>query len=82
MNTIFTKYGSNCKIVCCYNAMNDTYASQILAVCNELGGVDAGIYTIKLEQAEIGQHPSIEDHLKYAEVLTALIKSMIGDQGK
>ena len=74
LDTIKEKNGADCKIVCVYNAMNDTCSENLLAACAAAGGEAAGIYTLKLAKASnphssaLG-HPTVEDNQKNAKAI-------------
>ena len=72
INTIREKNGADCKIVCLYNTMNDTFASSIITVCRELGGQKAGIYTFKMTRAASG-HPTAEENVAYTNALESVL---------
>ncbi|MBQ7384391.1 MAG: hypothetical protein IJV72_06335, partial [Clostridia bacterium] len=80
LETIREKNGEDCKIVCVYNTMNDTFAEQIVSVCRELGGIAEGFYTFKLERTASG-HPTIEENATYTEALEAFLKGVISGDG-
>ena len=80
LNTVKEKNGADCKIVCVYNVMNDTFQNEIIGAVSELGGEESGIYTLMLDRStnnKAGGHPSVEDNEKYTEVLTAFIKNIL-----
>ena len=56
------KNGEDCKILCLYNTMNDTYQNALLAAVEEVGGEAAGIYTYKTYQTQGHLHPNISEH--------------------
>ena len=43
LETVREKNGDSCKILCLYNAMNDTYSNAILAAVKEFGGEFNGV---------------------------------------
>lgn len=70
------KNGADCKIVCLYDTMNDTFAQSIISVCYKLGGNANGIYTFRLERAASG-HPTIEENVEYTAALKTLLQDVI-----
>ena len=76
INVIREKNGANCKIVCLYNTMNDTFAKSIVAACYELGGISAGIYTFEMDRAASG-HPTIAENRDYTDALEEFMKDVI-----
>lgn len=76
INTIREKNGADCKIVCLYNTMNDTFSSSILTVCRELGGQNAGIYTFKMNKAASG-HPTALENEAYVKALEPILKDAL-----
>ena len=66
------KNGADCKIVCLYGAMNDTFAESIISVCYKLGGNANGIYTFNMDRAASG-HPTIEENAEYTKALKTLL---------
>lgn len=77
LKTVKEKNGEKCKILCLYNAMNDTFSGAILEAVVEVGGANRGISTYKLARAagDPGKHPSVKEHEAYAEALLPIIKS-------
>ena len=76
IETIRAKNGANCKIVCLYNTMNDTFAESIASACYELGGISAGIYTFEMDRAASG-HPTIAENEDYTDALEAFLKDVL-----
>ena len=76
LRTVREKNGDGCKILCLYNAMNDTYAAAILEAVEEFGGVLEGVSVYKLEQSNGGGHPNIDEHKAYSETLKEVIKTL------
>ena len=76
LRTVREKNGEDCKILCLYNTMNDTYASAILAAVEEFGGVMEGVTTYKLNRAHGNHHPNIEEQAAYAAVLKDIISNI------
>ncbi len=76
LETILQTNGEDCKIVCLYNTMNDTFADSIISVCYELGGNAAGIYTFEMERANSG-HPTKEENEDYTDALEAFMESVL-----
>ena len=70
------KNGADCKIVCLYGAMNDTFAESIISVCYKLGGNANGIYTFNMDRAASG-HPTIEENAEYTKALKTLLLDVI-----
>ena len=80
LETVKQKNGDDCKIVCVYNVMNDTYSSEIVSAVSEAGGENNDIYLLKLDRStnnKAGGHPSIKDNEKYTSVLTEFIKNIL-----
>ena len=73
---ILERNGSDCKIVCLYNTMNDTFGNTVPDICNELGGTNAGIYSFKMTRTASG-HPTIEENVAYTDALEAFIRDVI-----
>ena len=81
LQTVKEKNGKECKILCLYNTMNDTYANAILEACREMGGELEAIVTYKLDRASgttpnIVGHPTAEENKAYAEVLKDIILNL------
>ena len=76
LRTVREKNGDRCKILCLYNAMNDTYANSILAAVEEFGGKDEGVSVYKLDR--VSGHPNINEHKAYAEALKSVIENLPG----
>ena len=68
-------YGEDMPIVWAHNMMGGCRFEWTNTVLEEMGGEDAGIYSIKLEanNAGGGGHPTLEAQKKAAEDLTAFI---------
>ena len=66
-------------IVWAYNMMGGCCSDWTLAVLEEMGGVENGIYSIKLDQNNAGGvgHPNLDAHIAAAEKLTAFIKEEV-----
>ena len=77
LETVKAKNGEDCKILCLYNTMNDTYANSILAVCAELGGENAGIYTYKTAKTNDNLHPNIAEHKALADVVVEQLADIL-----
>jgi lysophospholipase L1-like esterase len=77
LETVKAKNGNDCKILCLYNTMNDTYANSILAVCAELGGENAGIYTYKTAKTNNNLHPNIAEHKALANVVVEQLADIL-----
>jgi len=73
------KNGDNCKILALYNIMNDTYASEILSVIDELGGADGGYYTLKLNRTAkvYTSHPTKEENAAYTDIICPVVSSIL-----
>ena len=69
-------------IVWAYNMMGDCCFDWTQPVLEELGGEDAGIYWIKLDQNNGGGkgHPTLEAQIAAAEKLTAFINEEVLDK--
>ena len=78
LNLVREKNGEDCKILCLYNAMNDTYQDVIHSIAEELGGEASGIWEYQLPRANNGEHPNIAEHRNYADLLLPLIKDILG----
>ena len=76
IETVREKNGEDCKIVCLYNTMNDTYSSSIIEICRELGGQPEGIYYYMLDRADSG-HPTAEENRAYLSVLKDVVKDAL-----
>ncbi len=76
LKTVREKNGEECKILCLYNSMNDTYANAILAVAEEFGGEPMGVFVYKLDRAENNAYPGISEHAAYAEALKEVIADL------
>ncbi len=82
-------YNENAKIVWAYGMMNATaYTTTIPSVMEELGGADAGYFSVKLPldtgasgsvstEPHFYSHPIVEGHLAAAKVLTEFIKNNV-----
>lgn len=75
LHTLKQKNGENCRIVCIYNTMNDTWASSIKQAVNDVGGVTAGIHLLEFSRAASG-HPTISEHAGYASVLEEFLRNL------
>lgn len=76
LRTVREKNGDGCKILCLYNAVNDTYANAILAAVETFGGAQMGAFAYKLDRAENNAYPNISEHAAYAEALEAFIAEL------
>ena len=81
LQTVREKNGEDCRILCLYNAMNDTFSAAIEAVVAELGGIQNGIWSYQLPRAAGNQHPSAEEHAAYAEQLLPLVQQLLAYEG-
>ena len=75
LETVKAKNGADCKIVCIYNTMNDTFADVIKELCN--GKQNEGIYLLEFNRANGGQHPTISEHKGYTNVLVDYLKNTV-----
>ena len=75
LHTLKQKNGENCRIVCIYNTMNDTWANSIQRAVNDVGGVTAGIHLLEFSRAAVG-HPTISEHAGYASVLEEFLRDL------
>ncbi len=64
LNTVRQKNGADCKIICVYNMMNNTYENAILSAVETFGGEDSEVYVWKAQQTS--GHPSKSKHEQYA----------------
>lgn len=69
------KNGNTCKIICVYNAVNDGYADQIKRVAADMGGENAGYFTLSLTRAA-GTTPTAAEQQAYADALKAKIEAI------
>ena len=76
LQTVRDKNGADCKILCLYNAMNDTYSGAILSAIEEFGGTNAGVVAYELDRANNNNHPNAAEHKAYAEELKAVIQNL------
>ena len=76
IQTVREKNGADCKILCLYNTMNDTFANAILSVCNELGGQKAGIYSHEMTRTASG-HPTVKENEAYVTALEAVMNHIL-----
>lgn len=76
IETIREKNGADCKIICLYNTMNDTFSSAITDVCRQLGGQAGGVYCYKLNRANSG-HPTSSENLAYVKVIKEVISNAL-----
>ena len=74
VQAVIQKNGEDCKIYCLYNTMNDTFANAILEACRQLGGEEAGIFTLRMDRSYGNEHPSIAEHQVYAQKLVSYLK--------
>ncbi len=78
--SILEKNGEDCKIVCLYNTMNDTFGDVIPNVCNELNETYAGIYSFKMDRTSMGGtggHPTVEENVAYTDALEEFLRAVI-----
>ena len=81
LNTVRASNNKQTKIICLYNACNDTYSAAILAAAQAFGGEAKGVYTVKLDAtkatAEEGiAYPTAEEQAAYAEAVVAKINAV------
>lgn len=81
LQTVREKNGEDCRILCLYNAMNDTFSAAIESVVAGLGGMQNGIWSYRLPRAEGNRHPSAEEHAAYAEQLLPLVQQLLAYEG-
>lgn len=81
LQTVREKNGDDCKILCLYNAMNDTFASSIVEACSDMGGAAAGVFSQSLPRAQNNAHPNIDEHAAYAELLLPLVEQILSYEG-
>ena len=74
LDTIKQKNGDDCKIVCIYNTMNDTFSSIINELC--ANKQDMGIYLLKFDRTSSG-HPTTAENKKYTQVLLDYLKNTV-----
>lgn len=72
LRTVSEKNGGGKKIYCVWRA-DDGFASLLSDICLELGGTDAGIYTLCLPAAA-GEAPTAAEQQAYADALISLIR--------
>ena len=78
LRTVREKNGDECKILCLYNTMNDTYANAILSAVKEFGGELEGVSVYKLNRADGNHHPNAQEHIAYFNVLKEIIPEIPG----
>ena len=78
LRTVREKNGDECKILCLYNTMNDTYANAILSAVKEFGGELEGVSVYKLNRADGNHHPNAQEHIAYFNVLKEIIPELPG----
>lgn len=74
LETVREKNGDDCKIICIYNTMNDTFSEVLKELCE--GKESSGIYLIKFDKTSSG-HPTTSENKAYTTVLTNFIKNNI-----
>lgn len=74
LNAVKEKNGEDCKILCLYNAYNNTYENAILSAVKRAGGAGKAIVAYKLDC--VGAHPTAAQHAAYAEVLKPIIENL------
>ena len=74
LNTVKEKNGPDCKIVCIYNTMNNTFPELLNMLCGNKE--DQGIYLLKFDRAYSG-HPTILENRGYTEVLLDFLKDNV-----
>ena len=75
------EYNPNAAIIWIYGMMTDGANDRILAAVNEMGGKEAGLYTLLLPQNRSGGsgHPDLAVQETYAETVTEYIKSVLAE---
>lgn len=73
------KNGDDCIILVTYNMMNDGYGSRVEEVISQLGGVEENYYIVKSERCSAvnSTHPSAEENVAYAKVISDTIKAIM-----
>lgn len=74
LNTIKEKNGQECKIVCIYNTMNDTFSDVLNRLC--ANKEDQGIYLLHFARTIQG-HPTILENREYAKVLLDFLNDKV-----
>ena len=79
LDMIQEKNGADCKILVVYNVLNDAQHAQMLAVCEEMGGADNGVYTLKLNRSSgaYGNHPTETENVAYANAITQYLQNTV-----
>lgn len=67
---------AGCRVICLYNAMNDTFSDQIKSAVSEMGGEESGIWLLSLTRAKSG-HPDIAEQAAYATELKPVIEQAL-----
>ena len=73
------EYNPNAAIIWIYGMMIDGANDRILAAVNEMGGEEAGLYTLRLPQNRSGGsgHPDLAVQETYAETVSGYIESLL-----
>lgn len=74
------KKNPNCKIVCIYNTMCDTFQESIKSAVETVGGEKVGVFLLKFDRTtntESAGHPSIAENAAYAAVLKSVIETVL-----
>ena len=74
LNTIKEKNGQDCKIVCIYNTMNDTFHDVFNMLC--ANKEDQGIYLLKFDRVYEG-HPTIMENKAFTTVLLDFLRNNV-----
>ena len=77
LETVREKNGEDCKILCLYNTMNDTYSKVLLEACAEFGGETAGVYTYKTAITNNGLHPNIAEQSALADAVVEQLADIL-----
>ena len=72
-------YNPDAAIIWVYGMMTDGANDRILAAVNEMGGKEAGLYTLRLPQDKSGGsgHPGLAVQETYAETVSGYIESLL-----
>ncbi len=77
--TMLRGYNPNAAIIWIYGMLTDGANDRILSAVEELGGEEAGLYTLKLQQDKSGGsgHPGLAVQETYAETVSEYIESVL-----
>lgn len=67
-----------CRIICIYNTMNDTWSEALKGAVDLAGGEASGISLVKFSRAASG-HPNIAEQASYASVLKPVIERVLAE---